>query len=68
MGISDRVGQYRKRMRGAGYRSVQMWVLDVRGDQTRAEARRQADLVAAADRTSDDQQFIEAVSAPWGEE
>lgn len=54
-------------MRERGYRPVQMWVPDVRSEQFAAEARRQAMLVAQADRVGDDQEFIEAVSVSWGE-
>jgi len=54
-------------MRERGYRPVQMWVPDVRTEQFAAEARRQAALVAQADRAGDDQEFIEAVAAPWDE-
>lgn len=67
MAVRERVREYRQRMRGRGYRPVQMWVPDVRTEQFAAEARRQAALVAQADRSGDDQDFIEAVSAAWGE-
>lgn len=65
MAVRERVSQYRHRMRERGYRPVQIWVPDVRTEQFAAEARRQAALVAQADRAGDDQEFIEAVSAPW---
>ena len=55
-------------MRERGFRPVQIWVPDVRTPAFAAEARRQALLVATADRTSDDQSFVEAVTAPWDEE
>lgn len=55
-------------MRARGYRPVQIWVPDVRTPQFAVEARRQALLVANADRLGDDQEFVEAVSAPWDEE
>lgn len=54
-------------MRERGLRPVQIWVPDVRTPAFAAEARRQAALVADVDRRSDDQAFIEAVSAPWDE-
>ena len=66
--VKDRVGEYRRRMRARGYRPVQIWVPDVRTQQFAAEARRQALLVAEADRLGDDQEFVEAVSVPWDEE
>lgn len=59
------MSEYRQRMRERGFRPVQIWVPDVRTEKFAAEARRQAALVAEADRAGDDQEFIEAVSAPW---
>lgn len=52
-------------MRERGYRLVQTWVPDVRSDRFAVEARRQAQAVAAAERGSDDQSFIEDVSVGW---
>jgi hypothetical protein len=40
----------------------------VRTAKFAAEARRQAALVAEAGESNDDQDFIEAISAPWDEE
>ncbi|SEN34684.1 Protein of unknown function [Cryobacterium luteum] len=54
-------------MRDQGFRLVQVWVPDVRGERFAAEAHRQSEMVAAADRQSDDQEFIEAVSVSWDE-
>jgi Protein of unknown function (DUF3018) len=54
-------------MRDRGYRLLQIWVPDVRSDRFAAEARRQSRAVASADLGSDDQAFIEAVSAQWDE-
>jgi hypothetical protein len=68
MSVKDRVSSYRRRMREQGYRPVQIWVPDVRTKRFAAEAHRQAALVAAADRDGDDQDFVEAVSAPWDDE
>ncbi|MCG2621813.1 antitoxin MazE family protein [Arthrobacter sp. I2-34] len=68
MGVRARVSEDRRRMRGQGYRPIQIWVPDVRAQGFSAEAHRQAAAVAAAERDSDDQAFIEAVSAPWDEE
>ncbi len=65
MSVKDRVREYRQRMRDQGYRPVQVWVPDVRSERFAAEAHRQAACVAAADADTDDQQFLEAVSAPW---
>ncbi|MFT4219539.1 MAG: DUF3018 family protein [Microbacterium sp.] len=65
MAVRDRVDDYRRRMRERGYRPVQVWLPDVRSERFAAEAGRQARLVARADRRSDEQEFIEAVSIPW---
>jgi len=68
MAVKDRVSEYRRRMRERGYRPVQVWVPDVRTAQFAAEAHRQAALVAGSDQTSDDQSFVEAITAPWDEQ
>ena len=67
MAVRERVSAYRARMRAQGLRPVQIWVPDVRSPDFTAEAHRQSALVAAADRTSDDMGFIEAVSDDWDE-
>jgi hypothetical protein len=54
-------------MREQGFRLVQVWVPDVRSEQFAVEAHRQSAAVGAADRISDDQDFLEAVSAGWEE-
>jgi ABC-type branched-subunit amino acid transport system substrate-binding protein len=68
MAVRDRVGEYRRRMRERGLRPVQVWVPDMRTATFVAEAHRQAALVAGADESSDDQEFIEAISSRWDEE
>lgn len=68
MAVKDRVSEYRRRMKERGYRPVQVWVPDVRTEAFAAEARRQAALVASADRMTDDQEFVEAVPASWDDE
>ncbi len=68
MAVRDRVSEYRHRMRARGFRPVQVWVPDVRTPAFAAEAKRQAALVAEADRATDDQSFLEEVSAPWDDE
>ena len=67
MGVKERVNSPRARMRERGYRMVQIWVPDVRAANFENEARRQAAAVAEGDRRSDDQAFIESVSASWDE-
>jgi hypothetical protein len=54
-------------MRAQGLRPVQIWVPDVRSTDFATEAHRQSALVAAADRASDDMDFVEAVSDDWAE-
>jgi hypothetical protein len=66
MAVRDRVTEHRKRLRAQGLRPVQYWVPEVRTPEFAAEARRQALVVAESDAGSDDQDFIEAVSADWG--
>ena len=68
MAVKDRVSEYRRRMRERGYRPVQVWVPDVRTAQFAAEAHRQAALVAGSAQPSDDQSFVEAITAPWDEQ
>ena len=54
-------------MRAQALRPLQIWVPDVRSPEFAAEARRQSELVGAADRASDDMDFVEAISEDWGE-
>ncbi|MCV7384945.1 antitoxin MazE-like protein [Mycolicibacter longobardus] len=49
-------------MREQGYRPVQIWVPDVRSAEFAATARREALALAAADRSSDDMEFVEAIA------
>ena len=67
MAVRDRVTAHRARLREQGLRPIQIWVPDVRSERFATEAHRQARLVAAADARSDDQAFVEAVSADWDE-
>lgn len=60
--VSDRVRNYRKRMRAQGMRPIQIWVADVRSPDFAAEAHRQAAAVAASEHAADDQAFIDAIS------
>jgi len=65
MSVRERVAEHRRRMRQQGLRPLQVWVPDVRSHEFADEARRQASVVAAADRVSDDQDFVESISADW---
>lgn len=67
MGVRDRVAKHRAEMSARGYRAVQVWVPDVRRPEFAVEARRQAELIAAAEEHDDTMEFIEAVS-DWDEE
>lgn len=67
MTVQERVSAYRARMRAEGLRPVQFWVPDVRSPDFAAEAHRQSALLAAADRASDDIDFVEAISDDWDE-
>ncbi|HLF40285.1 MAG TPA: antitoxin MazE family protein [Acidimicrobiia bacterium] len=60
--VSERVGNYRQRLRAQGLRPVQIWVPDVRSAEFSSEAHRQAAAVAAGEHARDDQAFIDAVS------
>jgi hypothetical protein len=44
-----------------------MWVPDARTEEFKREAQHQALAVAAADRASNDQDFIEQISEDWPE-
>jgi hypothetical protein len=59
MSVRDRVARHWSAMRERGFRQIQMWVPDPRTEEFKREARRQSLAVAAADRASDDQDFIE---------
>lgn len=68
MAISDensrkKMSAYRKRLRAAGLRPVQIWVPDVRSPRVIAEARRQSKLVSRRKSERDDIDFIEALQA-----
>ena len=67
MAVRDRVGAHRARMREQGFRLIQVWVPDVRSARFAAEAATQSAIVGGADQHSDDQAFIDAVSAEWDE-
>jgi hypothetical protein len=68
MAVRQRVAEHRRRMRARGYRPIQIWVPDVRSAGFAAEALRQSVLLAAADRSGDDQDFVEAISVGLDEE
>ncbi len=64
--MRSRVQAHRARLKAEGLRPVQIWVPDVRSPKFAVEAHRQSALVASANRASEDQDFIEAISADEG--
>jgi len=68
MGVNERVGEYRKRMRERGFRPLQIWVPDVRRAGFAEEAARQSAVVAGSPTAAEDQSFVEEISVGWGEE
>ena len=58
----ERVKSFRERQKAEGLRLVQFWVPDVRTPEFKAEARRQAEAVAASPHAQEDQDFVDAVS------
>jgi len=68
MGVKERVAEHRRRMRERGFRPIQIWVPDVRTPSFAAEAARQSAMIAAHPSASEEQSFVEAVSAPWDDE
>ena len=61
----DKVRHHRERLRQQGLRPVQMWVPDTRSPAFADEARRQSQAVAASEHATDDQAFVDAISAEW---
>ena len=58
-----KVREHRERLRSQGLRPIQIWVPDVRAPAFRSEAHRQSLAVAASPHASEDQAFIDAMSA-----
>ena len=63
----DKVRAHRDRLRKQGLRPVQVWVADVRSKAFARAAHRQSLAVARSPRASDDQAFVDAISA-WDAE
>ena len=59
----EKVRAYRERLRRQGLRPVQIWVPDVRSPGFQSEAHRQSAAVAQSAFATEDQDFIDAVSA-----
>ncbi len=63
---ADRVRRRRDKMRAAGLRPMQIWVPDTRAPQFAAECRRQCELLAKTEKTTEAQAetaFWERVTA-----
>lgn len=58
----DKVREHRQRLRALGLRPIQIWAPDVRSPAFRAEARRQALIIAQSPHEADDQAFIDSIS------
>jgi len=63
--IRDKVRRHRERMRASGLRPVQVWVPDTRTEGFRKDAHRQSLAVAKSAQARADQEFIDAISAPF---
>jgi hypothetical protein len=63
----DRVRRHRERLREQGLRPIQIWVPDVTAPEFVREAHRQSTLVAMNEHEADDQAFVDAISADWGD-
>jgi hypothetical protein len=58
-----KVRRHRERLRRQGLRPIQIWVPDVRSRSFRSRAHRQSLAVAVSAHASEDQAFIDAISA-----
>lgn len=59
---SEKMQDYRARLRAAGFRPVQIWVPDIHVENFAAEARRQSLLVSNRSSEADALDFIETVA------
>ncbi len=60
---AEKVRAHRARLRAQGMRPVQIWISDTRAAGFRAEAKRQALIVAQSTYAEQDQAFVDAISA-----
>ena len=66
--VKERVRAHREKLRAAGLRPVTTWLPDTRTPTFAAEAARQSQLAADADKLDDTQDFFEALAADvWNE-
>jgi hypothetical protein len=61
----EKVRRHRDKLRAQGLRPVQIWVPDTRSPAFADEARRQSAAVASSEHASEDQGFVDAISAEW---
>lgn len=59
----DKVQAHRERLRSQGLRPVQFWVPETRSEAFRDEASQQSALVARSPHATEDDAFIEAITA-----
>lgn len=64
----EKVKAHRDRLRAQGLRPIQIWVPDVRSPEFAAEARRQSLVASQSPYAAEDQAFVDAISADWGDE
>lgn len=60
--VRESAQAYRAKMKEAGFRQVNLWVPDTRAPNFRKECRRQSRLAAAADRSEEIDQLLEAAA------
>ncbi|MCL2595018.1 MAG: antitoxin MazE family protein [Promicromonosporaceae bacterium] len=68
--VTERVSNYRARLRAQGLRPVQLWLPDTHDPDFIIEARRQSLLAAEADLVDDTMDFYAGITGEvvWGEE
>ena len=64
----DKVRAHRERLRAQGLKPLQIWVPDVGARGFANAAKRQARAVAQSAHEQDEQAFLDAISAPFGDE
>jgi hypothetical protein len=57
----EKVRAYRKRMRGKGFRLIQMWLPDTRSPEFKAQAHRDSLAIANSATEAEEQAFIDSV-------
>lgn len=60
--VRESAQAYRARMKESGFRQVNLWVPDTRAPNFKKECRRQSRLAAAADRSGEIDDLLEAVA------